>query len=181
MSTPKVGRCTQKARAAKLAKPNKSIKLTRKQELFIEGIASGLSQSDAYRAAYNHENMTPKQIWEQASSISHNPKVAQRLAEINEAANKVIIEKAVLTKQWIIEKLMANVQDAHKVRDFTASNKALELLGKVDEVQMFVERSSVDSTNRHHHTQESVSDFAAHLADTLGPDAEATVEKPLPN
>ncbi len=75
-------------------------KLTPKQEAFIGGIASGKTQSDAYRSAYDAENMTPKQIWEEASKLAASPKVSQRLFEMQQDAqerNLVTVES--LTKE----------------------------------------------------------------------------------
>ena len=37
--------------------------LTAKQEKFAVGVAAGLTQSDAYRMAYNASGMQPKQVW----------------------------------------------------------------------------------------------------------------------
>lgn len=56
--------------------------LTAKQEKFARGIAAGLNQSDAYRAAYSGSRMTPKQVWEEASKLRHKPKVSQRIEEL---------------------------------------------------------------------------------------------------
>ena len=61
-------------------------KLTPKREAWIECRSNGMNQSDAYRSAYDAENMTPKQVWEESSKLAADPKVAQRLFEIHEAA-----------------------------------------------------------------------------------------------
>ena len=41
-------------------------KLTSKQEKFAQTIASGKSQSEAYRMAYNADNMKEETIWSKA-------------------------------------------------------------------------------------------------------------------
>jgi hypothetical protein len=41
-------------------------KLTGKQTQFVQGILKGLSQSDAYREAYDCENMADNSIWREA-------------------------------------------------------------------------------------------------------------------
>ena len=62
--------------------------LTNKQEMFSQQVVKKDSQSDAYRIAYNVENMTDKQIHEEACKLAKNPKVSQRIKEIKEAISK---------------------------------------------------------------------------------------------
>jgi hypothetical protein len=56
--------------------------LTAKQEAFAQAVADGMTQSDAYRQAYNAEKMSDKQVWEEASKLFSNPKVSQRVAQL---------------------------------------------------------------------------------------------------
>ena len=60
------------------AKPGEG-KLTGKQTLFVQGVLKGLSQSDAYRGAYNCTNMADNSIWREASVLFANPKVSARI------------------------------------------------------------------------------------------------------
>lgn len=53
--------------------------LTEKQERFVQGLASGLSNSESYRAAYDTSNMQPNTVHSEASKLASNPKVAARL------------------------------------------------------------------------------------------------------
>ena len=57
-------------------------KLTAKQEAFCQGIADGMGQADAYRAAYDADNMKENSVYVQASKLMKNPKVAQRIADL---------------------------------------------------------------------------------------------------
>mgnify|MGYP003635203956 CR=1 FL=1 len=54
--------------------------LTAKQEGFAQGVARGLTLSDAYRMAYDAEKMKDATIWTEASSLVDNPKVATRVS-----------------------------------------------------------------------------------------------------
>lgn len=56
--------------------------LTAKQEKFARGIAAGLNQSDAYRAAYSASRMKPELVWQEASKLRRNHKVARRIEEL---------------------------------------------------------------------------------------------------
>ena len=57
-------------------------KLTAKQEAFCQGIADGMGQADAYRAAYDADNMKENSVYVQASKLMKNPKIAQRIADL---------------------------------------------------------------------------------------------------
>lgn len=58
------------------------VNLTAKQEAFCQGIADGLGQADAYRAAYDAEDMKENSVYVQASKLMKNPKISQRIAEL---------------------------------------------------------------------------------------------------
>ena len=60
------------------------IKLTPKQEKFSQKYIELGNASEAYRQAYNAENMTDKQIWEEACKLNANPKVSQRVNELRQ-------------------------------------------------------------------------------------------------
>lgn len=61
-------------------------KLTLKQEKFcLEYLKTG-NASEAYRRSYSAEKMTDKQVWEEASKLNANPKVAQRVNSLRSAA-----------------------------------------------------------------------------------------------
>lgn len=73
--------------------------LTPKQETFAAGIASGLSQAEAYRQAYPKAlKWADKSVWERASVLAANIKVQSRVAELGAkaaAANEVTVERIV--------------------------------------------------------------------------------------
>jgi hypothetical protein len=51
-------------------------KLTPKQNAFVSALLEGKNASDAYRQAYNCENMSRQAIWVEASRLCASPKVA---------------------------------------------------------------------------------------------------------
>jgi len=123
-------------------------KLTPKQEAFADGIAAGLSQSDAYRAAYDAENMKPKQIWEEASKLAANPKVSQRLFVLHEKAQ----ERTLVTIESISRELDEAREMAREAKNSAAFTGAVMgkakvnglLIDKVDAKQAFVVSFSGD-------------------------------------
>lgn len=56
--------------------------LTAKQEAFANALASGLSNSDAYRSAYAAGTMKDASIHAEASRLANNPAIAARVREI---------------------------------------------------------------------------------------------------
>jgi phage terminase small subunit len=71
-------------------------KLTVKQEKYVQGLFAGLSQREAYKQAYNCENMTDKSIDEKACELAKNVKVASRLKELTDELknrNMVTVER----------------------------------------------------------------------------------------
>ena len=58
------------------------VNLTAKQEAFCQGIADGLGQADAYRAAYDAEGMKDNTIYPLASKLMKNSKITARIAEL---------------------------------------------------------------------------------------------------
>jgi phage terminase small subunit len=56
--------------------------LTPKQERFIQNIVSGMSQRQAYKDAYNAENMTDESIDVEACKLFNDTKISQRYQEL---------------------------------------------------------------------------------------------------
>ena len=68
--------------------------LTAKQEQFVKNIIDGMSQADAYRSAYDTTRMKDKTVWERASALMKNNKVATRLKELRDQLAKPTIMSA---------------------------------------------------------------------------------------
>lgn len=62
--------------------------LTAKQEAFCLSVASGKSQSEAYRLHYNCLNMKAESVHRKATELMDNGKVTARIAELQAAAVK---------------------------------------------------------------------------------------------
>lgn len=71
------------------------LELTSKQEKFAQEIASGKSQAEAYRTAYDAKNMSANTIHSKASILMSNDKVRARVDEIRTpviAAKRLTLE-----------------------------------------------------------------------------------------
>ena len=115
------------------------VKLTAKQEAFCQGIADGLGQADAYRAAYDTEGMKDNTIYPLASKLMKNDKVSARIAELR----KGVQEKQLWTREMSVKALVqayregsgsvkvAAVKELNAMHGFNEPAK-LQLSGKLD-------------------------------------------------
>lgn len=76
--------------------------LTTKQESFAQAIASGKTQADAYRLAYDAENMKDETIWSKASVLMADGKVTARVDELR----KAIENKQLWTREMSVKALI---------------------------------------------------------------------------
>ena len=113
--------------------------LTEKQELYAQGVAKGLTLSDAYRGAFNAENMSTASVYSEASKMMDKPHVAERvraLMALREERTFALDAKRI--RQHVFDRLM--IESVEDDSPPAARIKALELLGKIDVVSMFKEQ-----------------------------------------
>lgn len=89
------------------------MKLTSKQERFAVEVATGvdernqpISQAEAYRRSFEAGKMADKTVWENASRLFNNGKVAARIKELRDAT----AQKAMIT----VETLLAELEEARQ-------------------------------------------------------------------
>ncbi len=88
----------KKSTSKEIKKSTEEVKnnLTVKQEKFVQGLFSGLSQREAYKQAYNCENWTDNAIDVEASVLANSPKISLRIRELTDELkerNMVTVEK----------------------------------------------------------------------------------------
>lgn len=125
--------------------------LTPKQEAFATEVASGKSQADAYRAAYNAENMKPPTVQKRASELMARGDIAGRVAELR----KPIADKAQMTLESHLRDLMMLRNMAVKEKQISAAITAEIARGKAAGVH--IEKSEQMVTTRE--LPASVDDF----------------------
>ncbi len=85
-------------------------KLTPKQERFIQNIVSGMSQRQAYKDAYNAENMANDTIDNKACKLFNSDKIRARYEELI----KMLDNKAILTAEermiWLSDVIKGNIK-----------------------------------------------------------------------
>lgn len=91
------------------------VKLTAKQQRFAELVAlEGMTQADAYRAAYATGNMKAETIWARASELMADSKVSGRVAELKAEIQDKAVEKELWSRvdSIVVLKEIATDQEA---------------------------------------------------------------------
>jgi len=112
-------------------------KFTHKQKKFAKGVAKGLTQSDAYRQAYDTEGK-PSIVNSEASKLANTPKIAQLIEAYSQANQAREYHSPARLRELVIHQLTMHalaeeIPPAQRI-------KSLELLGKITEVGAFTER-----------------------------------------
>lgn len=87
--------------------------LTPKQEKFVQGLISGLSQREAYKQAYDCENMKDTTIDSRASKLFKEYKVSTRYNELQEEHKDKALwtrEQSVLDLIWLKEQAKDSIK-----------------------------------------------------------------------
>lgn len=120
-------------------------------ERFAQGLAAGKTADEAYTEAGYRPNRG------NASTLKANQSIEARVAELQARVSNGIV----LTKQWVIERLVENANRAMQAEEVagndgtgtgeyryegSVANRALELLGK--ELGMFVDKHEIDQTTK---------------------------------
>ena len=87
--------------------------LTIKEEIFIQRRIEGYSQTEAYRFAYDCENMKDKTVTEKASKLMAKDNIRARYEELLEEHKQKALytrEKAVNDLIWIKEKAREDIE-----------------------------------------------------------------------
>ena len=100
--------------------------MTPKREAFARAVASGMNQSDAYRAAFDAGRMKPSVVNVKASQLMADGKVRVRVDELRAP----IAEKAQITLESHLADLKALRDDAQEARQFSAAISAEIARGK---------------------------------------------------
>lgn len=94
--------------------------LTAKQEAFAAAVASGKTQADAYRLAYDADNMKESTLWSNASRLMADSKVAARVEDLR----KQLENKQLWTREMSVKALIG----AYKAGNPTAKIAAVKEL-----------------------------------------------------
>ena len=113
--------------------------LTPKQEAFAHAIVTGISQSDAYRAAFSVGAKTkPETVNQAASRLMADSNIAARVLELR----KPVAKKAQMTLESHLDRLQALSDAAELEKQYSAAITAEVARGKASGV--VVDKSQLD-------------------------------------
>lgn len=114
---------------------DKERRLTPKQRLFVTHIMSGMTKIQAYRASYDCKTENDATITASANKLLNDPRILVLLQGYEDTVREKVIEDAVRTRRFVMEKLHDRVKSA---KTESAELKALELMGRA--VGMFTDK-----------------------------------------
>lgn len=104
------------------------VKLTPQQEAFAHALATGKSQSDAYKEAYpTSVAWKDGSVYSKSSQLAANAKIMQRVHDLRVP----VVERLGMTIEGHLQKLKELRDKAEQADEFTSAIKAEELRGKV--------------------------------------------------
>jgi len=98
-----------------------SKELTGKQEAFCKAIGiEGLSQTQAYRKAYNCQNMKPETVNAKAYELAQQGHITDRISELKYKTEKKAIDTFIKTKNDLLkdfQRLVDRIDENEELRD----------------------------------------------------------------
>jgi hypothetical protein len=129
-----------------------------KHEMFAKFVIDGLPQADAFqKAGFSRHDSS-------ASRLLHTAKIQARIRELRD----IEAAAAAISKSWVLSGLVQLYQD-HKIENPSAAAKALELIGKTDNLKMFTDKKEVRQIN-------SIADLTGEEKTKLLADLKARIE-----
>ena len=141
---------------------DKAKRLTPQMQLFVNAILQGKTKIEAYRSAYNVRTEKESIAIANANKLLKDRRITALLGSLDEALKEKVIEDAVKTRRFVMERLHDRVVNA---KTESAELKALELMGRA--VAMFSD--NVNQQVKHVDTNALKAELRSHLTllDTL--------------
>lgn len=137
-------------------KGQKGKRLTPQMQLFVNAILQGKTKVEAYKSAYNVRTENDATMIANANRLLRDARVTALLGSLDEALKEKVIEDAVKTRRFVMERLHDRVMNA---KTESAELKALELMGRA--VAMFTD--NVDQKVQQISTQQLKEELRSHL------------------
>ena len=135
---------------------DKTKRLTPQMQLFVNAILQGKTKIDAYRSAYNVRTEKESIAIANANKLLKDRRITALLGSLDEALKEKVIEDAVKTRRFVMERLHDRVVNA---KTESAELKALELMGRA--VAMFSD--NVNQQVKHVDTNALKAELRSHL------------------
>ena len=120
--------------------------LTDKQYKYVEGKLKGLSNAEAYRDAYDTDNMKKETIWRKAADVASNGKVRAHLAFHKAEALRALTDEATYTLQAHIDELNDAIEFAKQCNSAPTVHSAVVSKGKA--CNLYQEHKNININNK---------------------------------
>ena len=134
--------------------------LTVKQEAFAQSVAKGNTLAQSYRDSYETSNMKPSSVWTRASKLMDVVKVQSRVDALVAEAQAGEVHDAARLRRFVVERLHVEALNAGSD---SARVRALELMGKLTEVQAFADHIITEDL-----TKKTAEELQTELEERLG-------------
>ena len=114
--------------------------LTAKQASFVEHLAAGVPQSEAYRRAY--PDATPATVYSQAGRLSRKPHIAQEIERIQQPGR----QQQAWNRERLVRELWELSQAARLKHQYGSAVRSLELIGKA--CGLLIDRQEITASIR---------------------------------
>jgi len=130
--------------------------LTIKQEKFCMVYIETGNASEAYRQAYNAENMSNEAVWVEGSRLMDNPKVSLRIEELK----KSHVERHELTVNDLVKELEEARKAALGAENPQSSAAVAATMGKAKLLGLVVDKTDIKLTSPKELTNEQLAVIA---------------------
>jgi hypothetical protein len=135
---------------------DKTKRLTPQMQLFVNAILAGKTKVEAYKSAYNTRTENDASLIANANKLLKDSRITALLGSLDESLKEKVIEDAVRTRRFVMERLHDRVM---KAKTEGAELKALELMGRA--VAMFSD--NVNQQVKHVDTNALKAELRTHL------------------
>lgn len=136
--------------------------LTAKQQTFVQAIAEGQGNVEAYRTAGYSDKHPIKELAREASKLKRNPRIAPILTNIQ----LIKSTKLAQTAEGHSQQLLDLARKSEEAGQWGAAIRAVELTGKV--AGHYVDRVAIEVASP---VADALGVMCQEIHDTLGPDA----------
>lgn len=124
------------------------VKLTPKQERFVQNVFKGMSQREAYKDSYNVKRMSDKTIDEEACKLFNSPKISTRYQELVDKLEKKTIMTAEERMEWLSKVITGDVKEEVMVKRLNCKTGEEEEIPAEFPSQLSTKLKALDTLNK---------------------------------
>ena len=124
------------------------IKLTPKQERFVQNVFKGMSQREAYKDAYKTKRMSDNAIDREACVMMKSPKISQRYQQLVDKLEKKTIMTAEERMEWLSKVITGDIKEVEIYKETNLETGKDEIREKEIPSQLSTKLKAMDTLNK---------------------------------